>query len=133
VSHRFHTCDVFTVQRARANLATCEALLEMGIRPSIHLYERTAGPDAIHARMFASLSGVPEDPATGSAACAIAGLLAHASGEASADFAFKISQGLEMGRPSRLDARARKRDGTVVSTGVGGSCVFVSEGLIEVE
>jgi len=34
--------------------------------------------DAVCARMFAPLAGIPEDPATGSAACALAALLLHA-------------------------------------------------------
>lgn len=121
------------VERARVDLAGCEAILETGVRPSIYLYERTGGPELLHSRMFAPLSGVPEDPATGSAACAVAGLLAHLRPEADGTFRFQITQGVEMGRPSALQARADKRDGVVRATGVAGSCVFVSEGSIEVD
>lgn len=120
------------IERARASLPGCEAILREGVRPSIYLYERSGGPEIIHARMFAPLGGVPEDPATGSAACAVSGLLAHHSREARDDFRFDIAQGLEMGRPSALRARADKLDGIVRSTWVAGSCVFVSEGFIEV-
>jgi len=87
----------------------------------------------IRARMFAPLSGVAEDPATGSASCALAGLLAHYKEEANGSFAWRIAQGVEMARPSTLLARAQKADGTVQSTWVGGSCVMVSEGFIEVD
>ena len=120
------------VERARVSLPGCEAILREGVRPSIYLYERSAGPGTVHSRMFAPLSGVMEDPATGSAACVVSGLLAHHSPEASGDFRFEIAQGLEMGRPSALRARADKHDGVVRSTWVAGSCVFVSEGFIEV-
>ena len=38
-----------------------------------------------------------------------------------------------MGRPSLLKARAEEKDGKVVSTWIGGSCVMVSEGVIYVD
>jgi trans-2,3-dihydro-3-hydroxyanthranilate isomerase len=82
--------------------------------------------------MFAPLSGVAEDPATGSAACAVAGLLAHLHDPAAGEFVWRIAQGVEMGRPSLLRARADKVDGVVRKTFVGGACVLVSEGLIEI-
>ena len=82
--------------------------------------------------MFAPLSGVPEDPATGSASCALAGPLAHYKEEPNGSFAWRIAQGVEMGRPSTLLARAEKA-GTVQKTWVGGSCVTVSEGFIQVD
>lgn len=56
------------------------------------------GPDAIHARMFAPLDNMPEDPATGSAVAALGGLLAGREG----DLALTILQGEDMGRPSRI-------------------------------
>jgi trans-2,3-dihydro-3-hydroxyanthranilate isomerase len=83
--------------------------------------------------MFAPLSGVPEDPATGSATCALAGLLAYYKKEPKGSFAWRIAQGVEMGRPSTLLARAEKADGTVSATWVGGSCVMVSDGFIELD
>ena len=125
--------DREAVGRARVSIAGCEAISRQGIRPSLYLYSRTPDPEGIHARMFAPLSGVPEDPATGSAGCAVSGLLAHYRRERSGDFRLRITQGVEMGRPSTLSARAEKRDGAIRSTWVGGSCVFVSEGLIEVD
>ena len=86
----------------------------------------------LRARMFAPLDGVPEDPATGSASCALAGLLGHHEAAASGTFSWRIAQGVEMGRPSVLQARAEKREGVVVTTRVGGACVLVGEGYIEV-
>ena len=60
--------------------------------------------------MFAPLGGTIEDPATGSANCALAGFLAHCSEHETASFRWRIAQGVEMGRPSVLDARAEKQD-----------------------
>jgi trans-2,3-dihydro-3-hydroxyanthranilate isomerase len=121
--------DLDALERARVDLAGAEALLAEGIRPSLHLYVKT-GEDTIRARMFAPLSGVAEDPATGSAACALAGVLAHHRPEPDGSFTWRITQGVEMGRPSALTARAGKEGGEIRTTGVGGASVMVAEGLI---
>ena len=83
--------------------------------------------------MFAPLSGVPEDPATGSANCALVGLRAHYSGQSSGSFSLRIAQGVEMGRPSTLMARAEKTAGVVQATRVGGASVLVTEGVIRLD
>jgi trans-2,3-dihydro-3-hydroxyanthranilate isomerase len=103
------------------------------VRASIYLYTRTNGEAGFRARMLAPLSGVPEDPATGSATCAAVGLLAHLNEEPTGSFTFKIAQGVEMGRPSWLSARAEKRKGVVRTTHVSGASVLVSEGKMEVD
>jgi trans-2,3-dihydro-3-hydroxyanthranilate isomerase len=92
-------------------------------RLSIHLYARDG--DAIRARMFGPLSGVWEDPATGSANAALAALLTSLSGADEATYA--ITQGVEMGRPSRLAATARKAPDGIRAT-IGGGCVPVLSG-----
>ena len=118
---------------ARADLDGIGALVAEGIAPDIHLYTRSNDEFDLRARMFAPLDGVPEDPATGSANCALAGLLAHYDAAVDGSFRWRIAQGVEMGRPSVLQARSEKRAGAVVTTRVGGSCVLVSEGSIEVD
>jgi trans-2,3-dihydro-3-hydroxyanthranilate isomerase len=125
--------DRAALARARVDMNGMDALKAEGVMPDIHLYVRSADDFDIRARMFAPLDGVPEDPATGSANCALAGLLAHYDKAAEGDFRWRIAQGVEMGRPSLLEARSEKRGGTVTSTWVGGSCVLVSEGWIEVD
>ncbi len=121
------------LERARVHWAGFEAIAAEGVHPDIHLYVRSADEFQIRARMFAPSDGVPEDPATGSANCALAGLLAHSIEQADGHFRFRIAQGVEMGRPSVLDARAEKRDGVVVATCIGGYCVSVAEGILEVD
>jgi len=125
--------DRAALERARINLSGFDALRDLGVDPQLHLYARASDGFDIRARMFAPLSGVPEDPATGSASCALAGLLAHYKKEPNGSFAWRIAQGVEMARPSTLLARAEKADGTVQATWVGGSCVMVSEGFIQVD
>jgi len=82
--------------------------------------------------MFAPLHGVNEDPATGSANVALAGLLASLAPEPDLSLSLRIAQGVEMGRPSLMHASAEKRDGAVVETRIGGSCVPVMAGTIEI-
>jgi trans-2,3-dihydro-3-hydroxyanthranilate isomerase len=119
--------------RARVNGPGFDALAAQGVHPDIHLYARSADEFDIRARMFAPFDGVPEDPATGSANCALAGLLRHYGDAADGTASWRIAQGVEMGRPSVLDAQADKRGGVVTATRVGGASVLVSEGVIEVE
>jgi trans-2,3-dihydro-3-hydroxyanthranilate isomerase len=99
----------------------------------IHLYLRD-GADGIdiRSRMFAPLHGVPEDPATGSANVALVGLLASLRPEPDLSLNLRIAQGVEMGRPSILDASAEKRGGTVIETRIGGRCIPVMRGTIDI-
>jgi len=85
----------------------------------------------IRARMFAPHRGIPEDPATGSANVALIGLLAHLRPERDLHLSKTIAQGVEMGRASLLQAEAEKRDGVVTATYIGGRCVPVMSGTIE--
>ncbi len=85
----------------------------------------------IRARMFAPLHGIPEDPATGSANVALIGLLAQLRPERDITLSKTIAQGVEMGRPSLLFTTAEKQQGVVTATYVGGRCVPVMTGSIE--
>jgi trans-2,3-dihydro-3-hydroxyanthranilate isomerase len=84
-----------------------------------------------HARMFAPQLGVPEDPATGSAAAAFAGVIAKLAMPADGEHAVTIVQGYEMGRPSRIRVGIVMAGGTLQSAKVGGDAVVVTEGTIE--
>ena len=86
----------------------------------------------LYARMFAPAIGIPEDPATGAAAAAIVGAGASASGQGDGQFRLNIVQGVAMGRPSFISASARLTAGAVEAIEVGGNCVLVAEGKVEV-
>jgi trans-2,3-dihydro-3-hydroxyanthranilate isomerase len=86
---------------------------------------------AFHARMFAPSFGIAEDPATGSAAAAFAGLLARCEALADGEHAFRIEQGYEMGRPSLIDLSISIKQGELVSAAIAGEAVLVAEGAIE--
>src|SRR6185503_7212712 len=78
-------------------------------------------------RMFAPSSGVNEDPATGSAAGPLAMHLAR-HGKIGFDEEIEISQGNEIGRPSKLYARVEGTTDEIVGVHVGGSAVVVARG-----
>jgi trans-2,3-dihydro-3-hydroxyanthranilate isomerase len=116
---------------AHQNAAVFNAFLPRDYATGVHLYFRTQDEVVdIQSRMFAPLHGIPEDPATGSANVALVGLLAHLAPERSLTLSKRIGQGFDMGRPSIMDAKAVKRDGTVTQTLVGGKCVEVMRGAI---
>jgi trans-2,3-dihydro-3-hydroxyanthranilate isomerase len=78
-------------------------------------------------RMFAPGGGVSEDPATGSAAGPLALHLAR-HGLVPFGEEIEISQGAELGRPSKLYARVEGSAETVERVEVGGSAVIVARG-----
>ncbi len=78
-------------------------------------------------RMFAPGSGVPEDPATGSAAGPLAVHLAR-HGRIAFGERIEISQGAEIGRPSTLYAEAHGSAEELERVVVGGSAVVVARG-----
>ena len=86
----------------------------------------------VHARVFAPDVGIEEDPATGSAAAALAGMLAPRSGHRDGTVRWTVRQGLEIGRPSRIDVEVDLRGGEIEAVRVGGACVRVSEGTLHV-
>ena len=98
----------------------------------ILLYTHDKGDDAdIQTRMFAPLYGITEDPATGSANIALVGLLASLRSERDLTLQLRIAQGVDMGRPSLLEATAEKRNGRITGMWIGGKCVAIMRGSIE--
>lgn len=112
--------------------------------PAVYLFSREGGSNGadVRARMFAPELGVVEDAATGSAAGPLGAYLVR-HGVAAADEAgearVRIEQGMEMGRPSRIEV-AVSLDGASAPGGalggarpirevrVGGEAVIVAEG-----
>jgi len=112
--------------------AAAERFPEVATRFSLHLYARVDGSATLlRTRMFAPLGGILEDPATGSANAALAALLTSMAPGDDVDLTYEIDQGVEMGRPSRIIATARKTaEGPVLAT-VAGDCVPVLRGSLE--
>ena len=78
-------------------------------------------------RMFCPADGVPEDPATGSAAGPLACHLAR-HGRIAFNEQITISQGASVGRPSTLYALAEGSRDAITGVEVGGSAVIVARG-----
>ncbi|HEX7601040.1 MAG TPA: PhzF family phenazine biosynthesis protein, partial [Polyangiaceae bacterium] len=99
-------------------------------------FEEAGGVTRLQARMFAPGAGVPEDPATGSAAGPVGVYLAlHGAlpgGVAGGRGRFTIDQGIEMGRPSELDVTVLLEGGRPAGVRVEGSAVLMMRGEIEV-
>ncbi len=122
-------CDREALGRMQIDAAAFRRFLPREGAGAVFAYVR--GPSDVQARMFAPLGNIGEDPATGSAACALVALLADLDREPDLDLRLRIEQGVDMGRPSLLLARARKVAGEVVEVRVGGRCVPMLEGTFE--
>ncbi len=124
--------DRAAVGRARPHSDRWDAALSGYITDKVFVFAMDAehtGHD-VRARMFAPTIGVPEDPATGSAAVALGGYLASRDARADGSFRWVVEQGFEMGRPSILEVEADKREGRVVAARVGGQTVLVCHGTM---
>jgi trans-2,3-dihydro-3-hydroxyanthranilate isomerase len=119
--------------RAHPNPAQFERVLGIGGPGKAYLFCEECADKAndFHVRMFAPGMGIPEDPATGSAAAAFAGLLAAAGGRSDGEHLIHIEQGIEMGRPSLIELGLTIREGKLVAAAIGGGAVVVTEGTIE--
>jgi trans-2,3-dihydro-3-hydroxyanthranilate isomerase len=98
-------------------------------------WETPAGERSASAqvRMFGTGIGVEEDPATGSAALGL-GVSAVAAGLLPGEGAstLSISQGAQMGRPSRLEVAVEAAGGRAVAVSVSGTAVAVAAGRVAV-
>jgi trans-2,3-dihydro-3-hydroxyanthranilate isomerase len=101
--------------------------------PATFVYTRETEREAsaYHARMFAGGWGIGEDPATGSAVAAFAGVVRAFDRPSDGDHMMTIEQGFEMGRPSLIALGLVIEDGALVSATIGGSVVIVSSGSLD--
>jgi trans-2,3-dihydro-3-hydroxyanthranilate isomerase len=119
------------LRRARPSLAAHERVLPPAGTDSVFAYTRGDAPEDLHARMFSPLDSIAEDPATGSAAAATLAFLGAQRPER--DLTWRIEQGMDMGRPSLILGRTRKRDGAVTAVHVGGHAVAVMHGSLDID
>lgn len=97
-------------------------------------YIYTAGTDGqdFRARLYAPASGIPEDPATGSAAAALPGQLNAASPLGNGTHRWRVGQGIEMGRASDIHLETDISGGDFTAVRVGGNAVTISRGMITI-
>lgn len=84
------------------------------------------------ARVYAPVHGVMEDPASGSANAGLGNILGVLDDAENATLQWSVAQGVEMGRPSRLDVTVERRGGKVAEVRVAGGAVVACRGQIEV-
>lgn len=85
---------------------------------------------AFHARAFAPMIGVPEDPATGSAAAAFAGIINQFDGPPEGTYNAIIEQGIEMGRPCEIFLEMEIKNRHVRAVRIGGHAYMLREDII---
>jgi trans-2,3-dihydro-3-hydroxyanthranilate isomerase len=117
------------------------------VRPDVSRWEDAfgkAGPRAAYvfcpqgalpattfrARMFAPLLGIHEDPATGAAAAAFAGLLTMHGELGSGSHEITIEQGQEMGRPSVIQLEMQVDGARLLASSIAGDAVIVMQGTL---
>jgi len=120
------------LRRAKPNLQAHERILPPVGTDAVFAYARGTVAGELHARMFSPLDATVEDPATGSATAATIALLAALRPERDGEIAWRVEQGVDMGRPSLLLGRTEKRDGMVTAVHVAGHAVPVMQGLLHV-
>jgi trans-2,3-dihydro-3-hydroxyanthranilate isomerase len=121
--------DRRALARVRMNVPAWERHLANAWGPHVYVVTDDAdGGASLRARMFAPAMGIAEDPATGGAVTALAGLLAARDANGDGTLRWVVEQGVEMGRPSRLHVEADVHGGALTAVRVGGSAVLVSEG-----
>jgi len=121
------------LRKAKPSVVAHERLLPPIGTDSVFAYATGAAAEDLHARMFAPLDSIPEDPATGSAAAATVAFLAARHPARDAETAWRITQGVDMGRPSLILGRTLKRDGAVAAVYVGGQAVAVMHGSLDID
>jgi trans-2,3-dihydro-3-hydroxyanthranilate isomerase len=82
--------------------------------------------------MFAPELGIAEDPATGSAVAALAGVIAAFDQPPGGSHRYVIEQGFEMGRPSLMELEVDMDGGQVAAARIAGNAVVVARGEIDV-
>jgi trans-2,3-dihydro-3-hydroxyanthranilate isomerase len=98
-----------------------------------YLYTPQVGtaPPSFRTRMLSVGLGVPEDPATGSAAAAFPTAWLRAEPLTDGSHDCLLYQGVEMGRPSRIGLAFSVENGTLRSAVIGGHAVMLAEGTFD--
>lgn len=105
------------------------ALMDAGKVDSVYLYTPD-GAGGFRARMFSPTAGIPEDPATGSASAILAAQLLASGVLPEGESHWPLTQGVEMGRESRIGLTIRCVGGALEQVRISGSAVPVSHGEI---
>ena len=128
---------LFAPIKSRAALESAKpdpALFSLALREAIGVYLYTLDTiepaSAIHARMLAHGLGFDEDPATGSAAAAFAGVAMAFERPEEGEHEIRIEQGDAMGRPSRISLFMSVENNELADVAIGGLVRPYAEGVL---
>jgi trans-2,3-dihydro-3-hydroxyanthranilate isomerase len=127
--------DLEAMQRIRFRMDIWERVLRRTPHPHVYAFtlECKYSGSSAHCRMFAPGLGVQEDPATAAAAGPLGGYFAHWNLlPESPRISFICEQGIEIGRPSFIHVTMYRQGGQVSSLRIGGQCVAIGTGQIQV-
>lgn len=101
--------------------------------PAAYVYcrETIRTRSAFHARMYAPTLVSTEDPATGAAAAALAGVIQRFDDPPDGCHTYNLEQGYEMGRPSDISVELDIQGGRLKGVRIGGFALQVLTGEIE--
>ena len=121
------------VTRARPDMSVWNDVMGPADHPAAFVYcgETVGEGRHVHARMFAPSLGIAEDPATGGAVAAFAGVCMAYENPGDGEHQIVVEQGFAMGRPSLINLGMSVEGGRLVGATIGGAAVIVSEGFIE--
>jgi trans-2,3-dihydro-3-hydroxyanthranilate isomerase len=120
------------IAKAGAAQAHWNAATQGNVGVFVYCRQTVHTTSSFHARMFAPHNGIGEDPATGSAAAAFAGVVHRFDELPDGSHKRVIEQGFEMGRPSLMELSMDVEGGKLHAVRIGGHAVRVAQGRIEV-
>jgi len=121
------------MRRMKPDLGLWEAGFgDPGINVYAFTHECVHRDGDFHARMFGPELGIGEDPATGAAVAAFAGVVMRFDGASDGERKLVIEQGYEMGRPSRIELEISVEKGRLTGGRIGGTAVIVARGELMV-
>ncbi|MGE3247057.1 MAG: PhzF family phenazine biosynthesis protein [Beijerinckiaceae bacterium] len=121
------------IGRAKPNLGVWDSVFSHPQGRGCYVYTQEVASEAshVHARMFAPPFGITEDPATGGAAAAFAGVCMEFEQPGDGEHQVVIEQGLEMGRPSEIVLSMTVQGGALIQASIGGAAVLVANGTLQ--
>lgn len=126
--HQAELANIDSLGQAQVNLARLQEAFPDPADRDLYLYVRQPGQQ-LRTRMFAPSMGIPEDPATGSAAAPLIGYLSMRE-TAAGTLAWQVIQGVEMGRPNHIHGRVERSDDAITAIHIAGEAVVVGEGML---
>lgn len=129
--HLIELASQEALERARPSPGAWTQWVSPSGQEQVYLYvagDTVGEVQCLRTRMLCTEGGVREDPATGSAAAALAGHLAQSRGVGR--WRWQIKQGIEMGRPSRILAEAERTEGDLTIR-IAGQALIVGTGSLQ--